>query len=134
MADHPQEREGDELLTKLDRLMTRHRSAGEEAKEPPMLRSPVPAAAAGDIPTLTDAVAGPAVSARAGVSMEALDEQLVRRLTAAIERQIAQLSDERPSEALRLRALRATLIRLVEEFVRRALGRSGPQGGDRPDR
>lgn len=134
MADHPPEREGDELLSKLDRLMTRHRSIGEEAKEPPMLRSPVPAAATGDIPTLTDAVAGPAVAGRPADSSEALDAELARRLTAAIEREIARLSVERPSEARRLSALQRTLVRLVVEYVRRELGRSDLQGSDRPER
>ena len=118
---------GDELLDKLDQLLNRHRP-GESTQPVPTLG--VPAAPAPDnIPVLTDAVSGPALSR--GIS-EPPETAVENRLSAAVGREIHRLQTDLPQYSQQLATLSATLSAAIRLLARRYLG-DQPTEDSRPD-
>jgi hypothetical protein len=106
--------EDDELLEKLDQLISRHRPIDGLA---PTSQSAAPPP--DDIPTLTDAVAGPNLTRS---EPAARPEELVEgRLVSALNREIARLQLELPAHAEPLAALGATLKAAIKWISRRHL-------------
>ncbi|HWQ37262.1 MAG TPA: hypothetical protein VNM24_01435 [Burkholderiales bacterium] len=110
----PASPEDDELLEKLDQLINRHRQIDGLAPTSQSAAPPVD-----DIPTLTDAVAGPNLTRR---EPAARPEELVEnRLTGALSREIARLQQELPAHAAQLAALGATMKAAIKWISRRHL-------------
>ena len=108
---------GDELLDKLDQLLKRHRP-GEGAQPVPTLAVP-PAPATDNVPVLTDAVSGPALSRAACDPPPPPEAAAESRLNAAIGREINRLQAELPQYSQQLATLSATLSAAVRLLVRR---------------
>lgn len=125
----------DELLDKLDQLLKRHRP-DEDKGSIPTLPAPV-AAARDDIPVLTDAVSGPALSRPAPESQQQPDAAIENRLSAAISAEVKRLQMEMPQHARLLAALSATLSAAIRVLVQRQLARqpsADSSPGDREPR
>lgn len=125
---------GDELLDKLDQLLKRHRPV-EGAQPLPTLADPV-APRADDIPVLTDAVSGPALS-RPASEPQPPETAIENRISAAVGREIQRLQADFPRYSQQLATLSATLSAAIRLLARRYLGdqpTEDPRSDDREPR
>ena len=120
------QKNGDELLDKLNQLLKRHRPGESSAPEPP-------SADRNQIPVLTDAVSGPALP-RSKSEPPPQPEALVEsRLSAAIGREISRLQVEMPRHSRQLATLSATLAAAVRLLTRRYLAEGDDARAEDPE-
>lgn len=127
MSEQPgNQKDDDELLAKLDNLLKRHR-ASEDAQSLPTLVAPI-AGSRDDIPVLTDAVSGPAVSRVTSEPPPDAEAVIETRLSAAIGREVMRLQAEMPQHARQLAALSITLTAAVKLLIERYFKVQTPEG------
>ena len=118
MTDQSGDRKGgDELLEKLDQLLSRHRPSAD-ANAVPTLAPPV-AAVQDNIPVLTDAVSGPAIASRSADQPMPPETLVENRLCAVIVREVNRLQVEMPQYSRQLAILSTTLAAAVRLLARR---------------
>ena len=117
-AQSDDQKGGDELLDKLNQLLNRHRQGDDRrsvhAPEPP-------AAAQEQIPVLTDAVSGPALSRNTTAPPQHPEAVIESRLSTAIGREVNRLQVEMPQYSRQLATLSTTLAAAIRLLTKRYL-------------
>jgi hypothetical protein len=119
------QKDGDELLEKLNQLLKRHRPGEGRTLEPP-------AADGNQIPVLTDAVSGPALS-RSKTEPQQPEAVIESRLSAAIGREVNRLQVEMPRYSRQLATLSTALAAAVRLLTGRYLAENQEARSDDPE-